>query len=273
MPVLVIADLHLDMWQGAKRDPLAAIGPDVWASLDALIVAGDLSNKPKVRWGPLIRHLSLYIAPERIYLFPGNHDYYDFRLDADDRLAEISSDAGVHFSQKFELVVGNTRFLSCTMWTDFALHGDPSAAMRVAQTDMNDFRYIRLGGAGHRRIRPSDLAFVHTGHRAWLEDRLALSFDGRTVVVTHHCPHPDLISATRGAIDPAYGSNLLGLMEAYQPEDWLFGHTHYHVDAKVGRTLVRNVSLGYPAQVPPDDVEKIMLRGIVETGTSEGGTR
>ena len=25
MPVLVIADLHLDMWLGAQRDPLAAI--------------------------------------------------------------------------------------------------------------------------------------------------------------------------------------------------------------------------------------------------------
>ena len=44
MSVLVIADLHLDMWLGAQRDPLAAIGADVWASLDALIIAGDLCN-------------------------------------------------------------------------------------------------------------------------------------------------------------------------------------------------------------------------------------
>ena len=270
MPVLIIADLQLDMWLGTKRDPLASIGLDVWASLDALVVAGDLSNKPKVRWGPLINHLGRYVAPERIYLFPGNHDYYDFRLDGDDRLAEICADAGAHFSQKSEFVVGDTRFLSCTLWTDFTLYGDPAHAMRIAEAGMNDFRYIRLAGAGHRRIRPSDTAFVHMDHRRWLEERLAMPFVGRTVVISHHCPHPDLISATPDLINSAYGSNLCPVIEAYQPDAWLFGHTHRRVEATVGRTLVRNISLGYPGEVAPGDEAAILLRGFIQAGSFSG---
>lgn len=50
MPVLVIADLHLDFWLQAGRDPFASLDPKLLASLDALIIAGDMSNKPKVRW-------------------------------------------------------------------------------------------------------------------------------------------------------------------------------------------------------------------------------
>ena len=273
MSVLAIADLHLDMWLGAQRDPLAAIGADVWASLDALIIAGDLCNKPKVRWTPLINHLGRYIAPERIYLFPGNHDYYDFRLDGDDRLTEICTSAGAHFSQKSEFVVGDTRFLSCTLWTDFALYGDPARAMRIAEAGMNDFRYIRLAGAGHRRIRPSDITFVHTDHRRWLEERLAMSFGGRTVVISHHCPHPDLISATPDLINSAYGSDLCPVIEAYQPDAWLFGHTHKNLEGMVGQTLVRNVSLGYPGEVRQGEEAAILLRGLFETGASSGETK
>lgn len=264
MPVLIIADLHLDFWLRAGRDPLAALKPDLLASLDALIIAGDLANKPKVRWPHAIEHLGRYLHPEVIHIVPGNHDYYDHTLNGEDRLAAICADAGVRFAQKSEIIIGDTRFLSCTLWTDFAVHGDPVAAMRIAQQDMNDYKYIRLG-PDYRRIRPSDTAGIHTGHRTWLEERLTRAFIGRTIVVTHHCPHPGLISASRNAVDPAYGSDLLSLIEKHQPDIWFFGHTHHHVEAELGRTRVRNVSLGYPEQIRPDDEARILQRGLVET--------
>ena len=46
MRILVTADWHLDHWQQAGRDPLAVLSPEFWASLDALIIAGDLAEKP-----------------------------------------------------------------------------------------------------------------------------------------------------------------------------------------------------------------------------------
>lgn len=263
MPILVTADLHLDIWLQAGRDPLAALEPAVWPSLDALIVAGDLGNKPKTRWPKLIAHLARYITPERIHILPGNHDYYDHAIDGEDRLARLCTEAGARFIQKAEFVIGATRALTCTLWTDFALHGDTAAAQRLALQRMNDYRHIRHAGAGYRRLRHADTALIHADHRAWLETRLAAPFPGRTIVITHHCPHPGMIGAQRTALDPVYASNLLPLITRYQPHAWLFGHTHHHAEATVGSTTLRNVSLGYPDQVEPDEEPRIIMRGMI----------
>lgn len=88
-------------------------------------------------------------------------------------------------------------------------------------------------------------------------------FSGRTIVVTHHCPHSDLIGTQRSDTDPVYGSNLLPMIARYQPDAWLFGHTHHQVEAMVGRTQVQNVSLGYPDQMAVGDEVAILLRGLL----------
>ena len=273
MPILVLADLHLDHWLSEGRDPFAALDPEFLASLDALILAGDVTNKPKVRWPKAFAHIGQYIDPTRIHIIPGNHDYYDFVLDDEFKLAEICFEAGPHLAQKSVYLNGDLRILSCTLWTDFRLHGDPATAMQVAQANMNDYRYIRLKGADHRRIRPPDTAYIHTNHRMWLEEQLAEPFAGRTVVVTHHCPHPDLLGDIRREVDPAYGSDLRSLIETAQPEAWLFGHTHYRVETTVGRTTLRNVSLGYPSKVQPNDEADIMLRGLIDLSPQPGGPK
>jgi len=266
MSVLIIADLHLDLWLADGRDPFAAVDPDLLAGLDALIIAGDLSNKPKVRWPHAIRHLSRYVDPARIHLLPGNHDYYDHTLDGDGRLAAIACSEGAHLAQKAELVIGNMRLLCCTLWTDFELGDDAGHAQRIAIRGMNDYQYIRMARAGHRRIWPVDTATVHADHRQWLEGRLATPFAGRTLVVTHHCPHPSLIGDQQGELAAAYGSDLLGLIARFEPEAWFFGHTHHRHEVQEGPTLVRNVSLGYPREVEGGEAEtaEILLRGLVE---------
>lgn len=47
--ILILADLHLDVWMRDGRDLLAPIAP-VMSLIDALIVAGDLSNNPASQW-------------------------------------------------------------------------------------------------------------------------------------------------------------------------------------------------------------------------------
>ena len=264
MRALVIADVHLDLWIEAGRDPFAALSAAQWTGVEAVIIAGDLTNKPRIRWKYAIRHLARYIETKRIFILPGNHDYYDFNLDGDDRLAQIAVEEGANFAQKAEVVIGKTRFLCCTLWTDFALNGDVAASQAMARERMNDYKYIRNAGAGYRRIRPYETALIHAEHRGWLEERLSQSHPGPTIVVTHHCPHPGLISKTPGDLDPVYGSDLTGLIHRYQPDAWLFGHTHFNAETLVGRTRVRNVSLGYPDQVSPDDEALILRRGLID---------
>lgn len=49
MNILITADLHLDLWARAERDPFVGIVP-MLRDLDALIVAGDLADNPHRNW-------------------------------------------------------------------------------------------------------------------------------------------------------------------------------------------------------------------------------
>ncbi|MGP9791956.1 metallophosphoesterase [Roseinatronobacter sp. NSM] len=263
MSILVLADLHLDLWSEAGRDPLTALSAEDWAQFEAVIIAGDLTNKPKIRWKYAIRRLAQHIEAHRIHIIPGNHDYYDHALDGDDRLAGIAADQGAQFAQKRVLVFGGVRFLCCTLWTDFELHGQPLAAQAKAADRMNDYRYIRLAQGGYRKARPSDTAARHADQRRWLSAQLSMPFAGDTVVVTHHCPHPDLLAPGMGDLGAAYGSDLSTLIDQHQPAAWLFGHTHHHAEIRHGATWLRNISLGYARQCLPSLVPDILMQGKV----------
>ncbi len=246
--VLVLADLHLDEWLDKERDPFALLDPAKLASLEALIIAGDLSNKPKVRWPRMLAHLGQYVPLPRIYVLPGNHDYYDHVLDGDDRFARICTEVGAHFAQKRAIIIGGTRYLCCTLWTDFAIGGSVEEGMHHAGKCMHDYKYIRMESGRYRRIHPIDVARVHADHRAWLEARLSEPFEGRTIVVTHHAPLGACLQDEH-SIASAYASDLSQLIDTYQPDQWLYGHTHHPCVLQRGRTEIRNISIGYPHDV------------------------
>lgn len=63
--------------------------------------------------------------------------------------------------------------------------------MRVCAEWMTDFKRIRIG-EGYSRLRPVDLIARSIATRAFLATELAKDFDGKTVVVTHHCPIQDV---------------------------------------------------------------------------------
>lgn len=263
MAVLVLGDLHLDQWLEQGRNPFSSQGAPFWADLDALIVAGDLCDKPKVRWAPMLAHIGRYVPLDRVHVFPGNHDFYHHVLDGEARLEDITIAAGAHYAQKRQIVIGDTRFLCCTLWTDFAAGGDVSKAMAEARQRMNDYRYIRMQGAKYRKIRPEDTREVHRDHRAWLEGALATPFAGRTMVVTHHGPVPGVTDGKTPGLEPTYTSDLTALIDRYQPDTWLFGHTHMPVTLQRGPTRIANVSLGYPGHVLDADVQVSIRGGLI----------
>ena len=266
--IAILSDLHLDSYMRTGQDFVAAHGLEAVldSSLDALIVAGDLKNGPAAQWSTGLNHLAAHIPPERIYVFPGNHDYYGGSLTDDPLLAEHAQSIGAHFVQKKELHHGDTRFLCCALWTDFALLEDAATAMAVAGRVMNDYRQIwkdvaavplepedELGWQSQRRIiKPADTLAVHTDHRSWLVERLSTPHPageaGRTVVVTHHGPH----LSVAGPVDnltPAFHSDLSDLIEAFEPDAWFFGHSHRRLRATAGQTDLRNVSIGYAREI------------------------
>ncbi|MEM9342825.1 MAG: metallophosphoesterase [Pseudomonadota bacterium] len=245
MRVLILSDLHHDFWAESGRDPFKGI-EELLSSLDHILLAGDLTNKPKVRWKQAFQDLARHVALDRVSVFPGNHDFYDFSIDREDRLAEIAASFGVRYVQKKQVHLGKARLLCATLWTDMAL-GAPGLDRIVAR--MNDFRKIRVASRGYGRLRPADVTARHRDHVNWLDETLDERFDGKTFVVTHHAPHPDVLQDYSDGLDAAYASDLSKLINKHHPDGWFFGHSHDANNLTLGRTALQNVSLGYPDEV------------------------
>lgn len=181
---------------------------------------------------------------------PGNHDYYDFRIDDEVRLAEIAEKHGASFLQKSELISGRRRIMCVTLWTDFEVYGDRAANMQTASQVMSDYRYIKVARNNFRRLTPAQTAATHAEHRSWLLERLSEPFDGETIVISHHAPHRRALSA-EPAFGPCYASDLEEIIMTFRPLRWLFGHTHHRTTFRVGDTELRNISVFYPGQNEP----------------------
>lgn len=267
MRVAVISDLHDDLWAdpainavpGRRRRLADAAGytagnplGSALADVELLVVAGDLANKARVRWPGAVARLRRAAPRARLHVFPGNHDHGAF----DDRALErLAGALGMGWAQGRTITGtgrdGPFRLLCTTLWTDYACTGSPAEAMETARHRMNDHRAIRVAPSW-RRFRPEDAVEAHRRQRAWLDAALKTPFAGRTIVVTHHAPHPGCVpadSAEGGLLAGAYASDMGRLMTGETaPELWLHGHVHGVGEVLVGRTRVRNVSLGYPEQ-------------------------
>ncbi|HRO15622.1 MAG TPA: DUF3418 domain-containing protein, partial [Paracoccus sp. (in: a-proteobacteria)] len=237
---------------------------------DLLIHAGDLAHCAAGEWKPALDELARAFPGVPLHLLPGNHDYCGGTLE-DGMLALTAAAQGAAFAQKSVILTGGARILTCTLWTDFAMWGEDARdqAMERATWIMPEYAAVQHPQTGDL-IRPADLVAMHRDHLNWLEKQLAEDFDGPTIVVTHHCPHPsaagpaDLVSA-------AFASDLSETIQRFQPAAWLFGHTHRPLSAQVGRTLVHNVSLGYPDEAG-DDIAARLSRGLIEIG-DDGSVR
>src|SRR5690348_5071057 len=103
--------------------------------------------------------------------------------------------------------VGGVRFVGGTLWTDFRMdlkdEADLTRRMLSALAQLADFSFIRLGDG--MRLTPQVMLGFHHLTRAFIERQLAVPFNGKTVVVTHHLPHP----ACTPAIYRRWGTNHL----------------------------------------------------------------
>ena len=180
---------------------------------DAVVLAGDIARPSEaVSWASRFAKPVLYV--------PGNHEFYGGGI------------AG-----------------TVEEWTDFMLFGEGekrTAAMHEAQRCMRDFSRIRLGEAG-ALFTPGDSAALFARHAAWLDRKLAESYPGPTVVITHHAP-------SRNSIHPRFAGSLLNacfvsdaerLLDASRARLWVHGHTHDSFDYLVNGTRVLCNPRGY----------------------------
>lgn len=161
----------------------------------------------------------------------------------------MSAGTNVHLLENDSFTIEDVVFLGATLWTDFALNGDPVMSEVVAQTGMNDYRRIRTLPR-YSRLKPSDTRRLHMESRRWLEDQV-LSLNGsNVVVVTHHAPCPRSIPPTfqEDAFNPAFASDMSRFIMESKAKLWVHGHIHSASDYAIGNTRVVANPRGYPTE-------------------------
>ncbi|MBX9455473.1 MAG: metallophosphoesterase [Rhizobium sp.] len=241
MKALVFSDLHL---AHSDLDYVLDFPPEA----EIAIVAGDVLAPVSMSMRWLKEHVGMRGLP--VVFVAGNHEYYGHEISEtlSDGLAARTKYRDVHLLEKDSIVLDGVRFLGCTLWTDYDLYQRPDEAMRAARLGLNDHRLIELERDGEwPKFLPQDALTSHQASRVWLEGELATPFDGKTVVVTHHAPHPNSIHPRflGDQLTPAFVSDLSGVIERWQPDVWVHGHVHNCHQYTVGKTRVVCNPRGY----------------------------
>ena len=235
MKLHILSDLHIEF---ADFEPPST-------DTDVVVLAGDIG----VGIDGLMWACERFANTPVIYV-PGNHEFYRQDLDLIAQL-RAASPQHVHVLNDDQVVIDGVRFLGSVLWTDFGLFGeaDKFFAMRHAEQFMADFSLIQNSG---QPFTPRDSVAVHETSRAWLGARLTESFDGKTVVVTHHAPSARSVAPrfASNPLSPAFASELDPVIAAAEPALWIHGHTHDAFDYNLYSTRVVCNPRGYPGENP-----------------------
>lgn len=228
----ILSDLHIEF---GKFQP-----PSVDA--DAVILAGDIApGTESVEWAK-----SAFPAIP-VFLVLGNHEYYNERPwdETLTKIREAAEGSNVRVLENDCAVIGNVRIIGATLWTDFNLEGNAPLSMVMAARAMSD--YLQIKNERGFLLRPTDVLRKHEDSLDYIRSTLALPFEGKTVVVSHHAPTARSIAekykSRKSALNACYASELRSLFRnpGTAPDLYVHGHTHDSFDYLLeGTRLVCN---------------------------------
>ncbi|MCU7940005.1 MAG: metallophosphoesterase family protein [gamma proteobacterium symbiont of Bathyaustriella thionipta] len=281
MKIQLLSDVH---WEFLSNEHSI---PDIEATdSDVVVLAGDIhTGVHGIQWAAKqqkrLNKPIIYVA--------GNHEYYQHDLYALNQALKQSAKAhNVHLLQNNSVVINEVRFLGATLWTNFGEHH--TGLMTIAHNNINDYRFITADKwwqtqrslkitqkyfKNHEDIEEHKGQFLphvaydeHKKSIRWLTKELEKSFDGKTVIITHHAPSYlslkplidiDYVTQPKVWIPHArdrlgiykvagYASDLSQLLSQYHQtiDLWMHGHTHCQLDyIHKGVRVVAN-PIGYP---------------------------
>lgn len=237
MKIITYSDLHLEFGTDFK--------PPVAGDADLMILSGDIIT---FRDYP---HLSEFLKTWRkpVLYVAGNHEYYGAAgpIAEENKKFELwlaDNHPNVTFLNNTEASIDGVSFFGGTMWTNF--NNANTSAMIIAQQQMNDYR--RIIAYPGEILKPKDTIDFHEEFVKRLINWLEKDCQGPRVVITHHAPvvNPNT-KYSSSPLMPAFNSlDMIPIIEKYQPNLWIYGHTHECDDQMIGNTRIISNQLGYP---------------------------
>lgn len=237
MRIALFSDLHNEF----------AVHQPAELDADVVVLAGDIDVGARgVEWAG-----RAFNGKPVIYV-AGNHEYYRHAIPhLTDKMKLTADGSNVHFLERGSVRLNGLLFLGCTLWSDFAVHGDSFQAMEAARTMMNDYHLIRTSPT-FSRLRPEDTLVLHRISLKWLKQEVAQA-DLPVVVVTHHAPSARSLnpSWSMAPIAAAFASELAAWIETSPIRLWIHGHTHHNINYAINSTRIISNQYGYPNEQAP----------------------
>lgn len=265
MNIQILSDLHFEFFR-PENQHLGKI--QIHPQADVIILAGDIDRSlySLKRASDLAQE-----AGKPVIWTAGNHEFYSCELQ--DTLNVFHSEKA-KFEQHGVYVlldgqyhdIANVRFIGGILWTNFMLYNNTirmpkqDIAIEIGQNSLNDFRVIQNG---KETFTARDSLELHKKDYVGIQSSLALPFDGKKVVVTHHGPHKESVHAkyrppfyvlnspsfmpgenSNWMLNPAFSSHLPELVK--QADLWVHGHTHESLDYMAEGCHVVANPRGYP---------------------------
>jgi len=244
----LLSDLHLEFYNrytGQMLEPQEVWAPEVREEDKdtILLLAGDIHVGK--RGEPWIDEMCERFR-EVVYIH-GNHEYYAQEYyDTLDFWRNKMQPKNFRFLENDFIVIDDTRIFGAALWTNV------TDAFNVwnGRKMMTDYQVIKLNHmrTGQlRKLNVQDTNNIHLETIQKLQEWLQIPWDGKTIVMTHHLPHP-LCVADRfkgNNLNDFFMTNLDHIIEKFDIDVWCHGHTHDNVDVEVHGTRILCNPMGY----------------------------
>jgi len=235
MKIQIASDLHLEFLQRVIPGEQIIV-PAVDA--DILVLAGDIGNGEQA--------IELFREwPVPVLFIAGNHEFYGLDFEQTrTSLRTASLGTRITFLDNDIADFGGVRFLGSTLWTDYRLELGRTQRQLMENAEMRISDHFRIQD-GEAKFSAQRALAEHEISRRWLEHELDTPYDGKSVVISHHGPHPLSVHPRYigEALNAAFVSDLSGLVS--KADFWIHGHVHDSFDYTVDGCRVIANPAGY----------------------------
>lgn len=236
MKIQYASDLHLEFAENAsyiKHNPLKVAG-------DILVLVGDIGYLDDENYS---RHPFWDWASEnykQVIMVPGNHEFYkyfDIANLKDGTRIEIRPNVAAYYNSVVR--IEDTDIILSTLWSKIPL-------IEAAYTErvISDFRRILFEG---ELLTFADFNREHERCFNFVKAAVSESDAKHKIVVTHHVPSFRMLCPKfkDSKANGAFTVELDDYIENSGIDFWIYGHSHYNVDVKIGNTQCISNQLGY----------------------------
>ncbi len=235
MRIQYISDVHLEFRENAsyiKHNPLPVTGEVLVIAGDTLYLGDSYTKHPFWDWAS-----ENY---QQVIVCLGNHEfylYYDLATMTDGRTIDIRPNVHAYYNKSVR--VGDADIIVSTLWAHI-----PDNEAVYTERCISDFRRILYNG---ELFRAADFNHEHQRCFEFIKQAVAKSDARVKIVVSHHVPSFRMLCPkfADSLCNGGFTVELSGYIEKSGIDYWIFGHSHYNIDVRIGSTQCICNQLGY----------------------------